>query len=311
MTRINLFRNATSRTTPTTPDSVAWGKINFDKNIGILVFAALLIVCSVGVGCSSEKPKTESSNNQTAMTQSTPALVTTPTAPATPASQSAAKPVHKKVVHKAPPAVTYTDKTSGVTFQYPRKYALKTGDDADTLVSSDSVPMDFVQPGGVAIAAVAVPESVYPKSDLASAFFDVSVNKSLTAEQCVEFPVPEVKGSTQVDPEAQPASQPSKLPSKLIIGDMELQSAESLASQGTREEASRYYHVFENGACYEFALKVATTRVETEGGKQVDREEVFHRLEKILATVKINPAVAPEVTASAPTTPSAQESPAQ
>jgi hypothetical protein len=311
MTRINLFRNATSRTTPTTPDSVAWGKINFDKNIGILVFAALLIVCSVGVGCSSEKPKTESSNNQTAMTQSTPALVTTPTAPATPASQSAAKPVHKKVVHKAPPAVTYTDKTSGVTFQYPRKYALKTGDDADTLVSSDSVPMDFVQPGGVAIAAVAVPESVYPKSDLASAFFDVSVNKSLTAEQCVEFPVPEVKGSTQVDPEAQPASQPSKLPSKLIIGDMELQSAESLASQGTREEASRYYHVFENGACYEFALKVATTRVETEGGKQVDREEVFHRLEKILATVKINPAVAPEVTASAPTTPSAQENPAQ
>ncbi len=311
MTRINLFRTATSRTTRAAHDSVAWGKINFDKNTGTLVFAALLIICSVGVGCSSEKPKTDSSNNQTAMTQSTPALVTTPTAPATPASQSAAKPVHKKVVHKAPPAVTYTDKTSGVTFQYPRKYALKTGDDADTLVSSDSVPMDFVQPGGVAIAAVAVPESVYPKSDLASAFFDVSVNKSLTAEQCVEFPVPEVKGSTQVDPEAQPASQPSKLPSKLIIGDMELQSAESLASQGTREEASRYYHVFENGACYEFALKVATTRVETEGGKQVDREEVFHRLEKILATVKINPAVAPEVTASAPTTPSAQESPAQ
>ena len=29
---------------------------------------------------------------------------------------------------------------------------------------------------------------------------------------------------------------------------------------------------------------------ETEGGKHVDREEVFQRLEKILATVKINPA---------------------
>jgi hypothetical protein len=311
MTRINLFRTATSRTTPATYDSVARGKINLNKNIGTLVFAALLIVCSVGVGCSSEKPKAESSTKQTAMTQTMAPIANSPVAPATSAPQAAAKPAHKKVVHKAPPTVNYVDETSGVSFQYPRKYALKTGDSADELVSSDSVPMDFVQPGGVAIAAVAVPESVYPKSDLASAFFDVSVNKSLTAEQCVEFPVPVVKGSTQIDPEPQPASQPSKLPSKLMIGDMALQSAESLISQGTREEASKYYHVFENGACYEFALKVATTGVETEGGKQVDREEVFHRLEKILATVKINPAMPPEVTASAPATPGAQENPAQ
>ncbi len=94
-----------------------------------------------------------------------------------------------------------------------------------------------------------------------------------------------------------------------MIGGMELQSAESLTSQGTREEASKYYHVFENGACYEFALKVATTGVKTEGGKQIDREQVFQRLEKILATVKITPAA--EVTASAPATPSTPETPAQ
>jgi hypothetical protein len=320
MNRINLFHTATSRTTPATPDSVAWGKINrsktnLNKNIGTLVFAALLIVCSLGVGCSSEKAKTESSTNQTAMTQPTPPLVTSPTALATPALQAAAKPVHKKVVHKAPPTAIYADQTSGVSFQYPRKYKLKTGDDADSLVASDSIPMNFVQPGGVALAAVAVPESGYPKTDLASAFFDVSVNKSLTAEQCGEFPVLQVNGSAQVDPEPQPAAQPpnllSKPPSKLMIGDMELQAAESLTSQGTREEASKYYHVFENGACYEFALKVATTGVETEGGKQVDRDEVFHRLEKILATVKIDPVEAPEVTASGPVTPNAQGNPAQ
>ena len=314
MTRINLFRTATFRTTPATVGSVAWGKINFDNNIGTLLFAALLIVCSVGVGCSSEKPKTESSTNQSTMTQPTSPITTSPAGPATPALQAAAKPVHKKVAHKAAPTVTYADKTSGVSFQYPRKYALKTGEAVDELVSSDSIPMDFVQPGGVALAAVAVPESVYPKSDLASAFFDVSVNKSLTAEQCGEFPVSQVDPSAPVNPGAQDAAQasklPSKLPSKLMIGEMELQSAESLTSQGTREEASKYYHVFENGACYEFALKVATTSVETEG-KRVDRDEVFHRLEKILATVKINSVVTPEVTASAPTTPNAQENPAQ
>jgi hypothetical protein len=309
MNRISLFRNSAFRTptfsnTPATSDSVAWGKTNFGTTTSTLVFAALLIVCSIAVGCSSEKPKPESSNNQPAMSQPT---LPTATAPAAPVQQATAKPVHKKIVRKAPATVTYADKTSGVSFQYPRKYSLKTGDAADELVSSDPAPMDFVQPGGVALAAVAVPESAYPKSDLASAFFDVSMNKALTAEQCDEFSGPQAKPATPADPAVPATTQPSKL----IIGDMELQSNETLASQGTREEASKYYHVFENGTCYEFALKVATTGVETEGGKHVDRDEVFQRLEKILVTVKINPAAAPEVTASTPAAPPAPTAPSQ
>ena len=299
MNRINLFRNSV-RSNPDTCESVSWGKTNFDKTGSTLVFAAILIVCSIAVGCSSDKPQPNRSNNQSAVTQPMPAAVTTPAStPAATAVQAAAKPVHKKTIHRAPATVTYADKTSGVSFQYPRKYSLKTGDAADKLVSSDAVPMDFVQPGGVAVAAVAVPESAYPKSDLASAFFNVSVNKTLSAEQCGEFP--ETKPVAPADPAAtaDPAVPAAVRPSKLMIGDMELQSSETIASQGTREEASKYYHVFENGACYEFSLKVATTGGETEGGgKHVDRKEVFQRLEKILATVKIGPAA--EVTASAP-----------
>jgi hypothetical protein len=291
MARINF--SAVSKIA-STRDLVARDKSNFEKNTSTLVFAALLIVCSLAVGCSSDKPKPVSSTSQSAMTQPTPPITASPaSALAAPAQQAAAKPVHKKVVRKAPANVTYLDKTSGVSFQYPRKYALKTGDAANEFLSSGSVAMDFVQPGGVAVAAVALPESAYPKSDLASAFFNVSVNKSLTAEQCGKFS--EAKPAAPVDAAAQGTVQPSKL----MIGDMELQSSETLASQGAREEASKYYHVFENGTCYEFALKVATTGLGTEeGGKQVNRDEVFQRLEKILATVKISPA--PEVTASAP-----------
>ena len=307
MIRINPFRTTTFRSTPATLDSVAWGKINLDKNSSTLVFAALLILCSIAVGCSSEKPKPESSNNQSAMTQSAQPAAASPTnAPAAPVLQAADKPVHKKVARKIPATVTYADKISGVSFQYPRKYALKTGDAADELVSSAPVPMDFVQPGGVALAAVAVPESAYPHSDLATAFFDVSVNKMLTAEQCGQFSVPQATPAAAMEGAAPATRQPSKL----MIGDMELESSETLASQGTREEASKYYHVFEKGGCYEFALKVATTGIENQGGaKHVDREEVFKRLEKILATVQIKPAA--EVTASVPATPTAPTAPAQ
>jgi len=305
MNRINLFRNLSVKTkafrsTPATLESVTWGKTNFDKTTSTLVFAALLIVCSVAVGCSSDKPKPANSTNQVAMTQPMPTITNMP-ASEPDAAALPAKPVRKKVVRKAPVTVTYADKTSGVSFQYPRKYSLETGDAANQLVASDPVPMNFVQPGGVAIAAVTLPTSVYPNGDLAAAFFDVSVNKTLTAEQCGEFS--EAKPVAPADTRAPATAQSSKL----MIGDMELQSSETLASQGTREEAAKYYHVFENGACYEFALKVATSGVGSDGGKHVDSKEVFQRLEKILATVKITPAT--EATASAPATPSVPAAP--
>jgi hypothetical protein len=214
-----------------------------------------------------------------------------------PPVEAAAKLAHKKVVRKAPTTVMYEDEKSGISFQYPKKYSLKTGEAADKPVSATRVSTNFAQPGGVTLAAVVVPESAYPKSDLASAFFDVSVNKGLTAERCGEFSVPQAKASAPTDATA-PA--PPTVMSKVMIGDLELKSTETLASDGSREEEAKYYHVFENGSCYEFALKVATGIETDEGGKHVDREEVFKRLEKILATVKINPVSAPEVTASTP-----------
>jgi hypothetical protein len=281
--------------------SSARGTSNFERAVSTVVFAGILIVCSVAVGCSSEKPKTQTSinlpaTNQSANTQPTPPVAVTPVSASASTEAVVAKPVHKRVVRKVPATVTYADESTGISFQYPRKYQLKTGEDADKLVSSDAVPMNFVQPGGVALAAVKVPESAYPKSDLAAAFFDISVNKALTAEQCSEFPVVQ----TKVAMASEAAVQAPPQASKMMIGEMELRSGETLSNDGTREEAAKYYHAFQGGKCYEFALKVATGVETDEGGKQVDREEIFKRLEKILATVKINPASTPEVTASGP-----------
>jgi hypothetical protein len=330
MTRINLFRTTTLHATQPTLNSVTWGKnlaqTNLDKNIidntSILMFAALLIACSMAVGCSSEKPKPISSISQSPIAQPTPPTTTA----ATPVEQAVAKPVHKKVVRKLPPTVTYTDEITGISFQYPRKYNLKTGDAADELVSSDPIPMDFVQPGGVALAAVALPDSVYPHSDLASAYFNISVNKALTADQCSEFLVPQPNPAVPADP-VQATAQLTTTPisksetGKLMIGDMELVSSETDATGETkdpREQSSKYFHVFQNGACYEFALKIATTKPDTSATtkpspNQIKRDEVFQRLEKILATVKINPVVTPEVNAEVKTNapPMPAETPAQ
>lgn len=326
MTRINAFRSMKET------NSLAWGKQNADA----LLFAAVLIICSVTVGCSKEQPKPVSSSSQIAVTQ--PPI---PIQPA-PVMQAKSKPGAKKVVHKKPATVNYTDKTYGVTFEYPRRYAIETGNAATDLLEASPVPMNFVQPGGTPLAVVELPETSFANTDFSFAFFNVSVHKNLTADQCNEFAVPQPKivaaapvtdstpasstDATKPSPaDAQPATasavptpdtksapgsvasadpstvQPEPQGSKLLLGDMELRGTETVSGEGPRQSDSKYFHVYQNGACYEFAMNVTT--VASAGGliKHVDRDKVFNRLEQILATVKITSVSAtPEVTAEAP-----------
>jgi hypothetical protein len=339
MTRINVFRK-----TAAPRDSVAWGKDSNTRNIATaalgnlnaLAFGAILIICSVAVGCSSDNPKPVSSNNQIPVTQpqSQPQMQPMPV----PVAQPVSKPAPKKSAPKKPATVNYTDKTYGVTFEYPRRYAIETGDAAAELLLTNPIPMNFVQPGGVALAAVELPETGFVNTDFSSAFFDVSVHKTLTADQCNDFSVPQSKSIAKTEPapastevakqdstpktDAQPAptteqaSAPKSTPSsdsasnsKLMLGDLELRATEAVSGEGTRQSDSKYFHIYQNGSCYEFALNV-TTDASAEGlVKHVDRDRVFNRLEQILSTVKINP-VAPEVTAEAPS-PAVPETPAQ
>ena len=318
MTRINAFRSIAE-----TRSSVAWG-----KHASALIFAAVLIVCSVTVGCSSDKPKPISTNQQIPVTQ-LPSQFSSAPAPALPAEN---KPAPKKVVHKKPATINYADKTYGVSFEYPRRYAIETGDAATELLASNPIAMNFIQPGGVALAAVELPETGFANTDFSSAFFNVSVHKTLTADQCSEFAVPQPKIAMRVpstdsastasatpatvpvstpetttpSPDSQPASN-----SKLMVGDLELRSTEAVSGEGTRQSDSKYFHLFQNGACYEFALNLTTVASEDGVMKHVDRDKVFGRLEQILATVKINPIAAPEVTAEAPAPTPAPVTPAQ
>src|ERR1700733_5299412 len=318
MTRINAFRSIAE-----TRSSVAWG-----KHASALIFAAVLIVSSVTVGCSSDKPKPISTNQQIPVTQ-LPSQFSSAPAPALPAEN---KPAPKKVVHKKPATINYADKTYGVSFEYPRRYAIETGDAATELLASNPIAMNFIQPGGVALAAVELPETGFANTDFSSAFFNVSVHKTLTADQCSEFAVPQPKIAMRVPStdsastaSASPATVPVSTPetttpspdsqpasnSKLMVGDLELRSTEAVSGEGTRQSDSKFFHLFQNGACYEFALNLTTVASEDGVMKHVDRDKVFGRLEQILATVKINPIAAPEVTAEAPAPTPAPVTPAQ
>jgi hypothetical protein len=267
--------------------------IPFSGKLGAAVISGLLIGSLLAVGCSRNESKSAGSETQTSANQMTlnQPVTAIPTGSALTATPS---PAPKKVARKRPPTVKYNDQTHGVSFRYPWQYSLKSGNNLD----SESLPMDFVQPGGEAAVSVDVPKGFYPDTDLASAFFRVNVNKNLTEAECGQFALPQPL----------PSDQDAVQPSKVGLGGLEMQEVEDISGEEMKQADTKYYHLFQNGACYEFALGLSTEGdAKDDGVAPVNREKVFRRLETILATVKIKPEATPQVAAGSVATPTAQD----
>lgn len=219
-------------------------------------------------------------------------------APVVPSKPAVKKPVKKAAKAKIPVA-TYRNADYGVSFRYPKYDSLKQGDDAKVeWVGLGPVPMNFSQPGGLTLSAVELPNGLYPGTDFSSAFFNASVDPKLTAEQCEHFASPDASAAAD-----KPAS-----PSKVKIGKTEFSEMETLAGDGKPADA-KYYHVFQNGTCYEFALGMQTARADgDEEPAPVNRNQVFHKLEWILATVKLDAPATPEAAGTVAATEAATSS---
>jgi hypothetical protein len=203
--------------------------------------------------------------------------------------------IEKKKAIKRASTATYKNSTYGISFRYPKTYTMLTPD-ADNKDSAwpDPVAMNFADPGGETLTTLVLPGT------RASSYFKTSVNRGVTAEQCNKFAtVPEPTEATTNPPVD--ADDDSIVPAKTNILGMEFTKTESFTDQSE----ARYYHHFENGACYEFALGVEDAPGTT---KPVDHLQVFDKLERILTTVKIKSEPVPVVATSEPTAPTAPAS---
>jgi hypothetical protein len=206
----------------------------------------------------------------------------TAAAPATTTATASTTPAAPKKVHKKrPPTVTYRDANSGVSFLYPRKYELVTGDKAQPQFHDmGAAPMNFVQPGGVEVATVRLPAASYPGTDFTSAFFNVNVNRSLSEQECSHFAFVDTRNADDEPVDAE----------KVTVGSKDMEMTSDFSANAVKQAEAQYYHSYENGACYEFVLGLGTAGYGTaDGVEPVDRAEVFKKLEKILASVKIQP----------------------
>ena len=142
-------------------------------------------------GCSKETSKQARTNiaDQPAMPA---AMSQQPELATTAAPTPGAKPARKKSRQHRLAAATYTNPVYGISFRYPKRYSLKEGEEAGLeWAALEPAEMNFVQPGGTTVSAVALPKQLFPGTDLTAAFFNVSVNAKLTAAECAKFAVPE------------------------------------------------------------------------------------------------------------------------
>jgi hypothetical protein len=189
-------------------------------------------------------------------------------------------PAPKKIKKVRPVNATYVNSAYGVSFSYPRKYNLQAGDAKSSL----PVPANFVKPGAVEIASVDMPDYTYNDTDFAAGLINVAVNPGMSAEECAQF-VP--KSDTKM------ADAPK--PETVKIGSNEFTVIEQMSGEMEHQADLKYFHLFKNGACYEFAMDVETSRKPDEDLAQVDRGKVFQQLSKILTTARIKEVQLPGV----------------
>ena len=253
----------------------SWSRQQKIAVVACCIMLGLLLVLSLG---------SKSASKPAPAAVLTPAQAPAPPVTAAPATTTtAATPVAPKKVHKKRPApiVTYSDPNSGVSFNYPRKFELASGDNAQPQFADlGAVPMNFVQPGGATVATVALPQGSYPGTDFTSAFFNVNVNRSLSEQECAQFAFVDTRNADSEPVEAETVK----------VGSMDMEKTSDFSASALKQAEAQYYHRYENGACYEFVLGLGTAGYgATDGIEPVNREEVFTKLEKILATVKIQP----------------------
>jgi hypothetical protein len=285
MTQLNLSGRQ-SNDTQQKPAAENQNESIKNQTVGALgalaMFAAVIVIGS----CSrSSKPVAVQQPMQPTLQASAPA----PTVPA-----PAPAPIVAKAKKHRAATLSYVNREYGLSFNFPRTYHLKTRPRVEDATAEPS-QANFVHPGGLTLATVEMPGNSYPGTDFKSGVFNVRVNPGMTSEACAQFAVPEPSTGTD-------ASTPVKI-EQVKFGATEFHEVEGPSDATMKEADTKYYHAFNNGACYEFALGIAAGgegQSNVEEITPVDRQMVFARLEKILATVKLQPAVMPETQTPVP-----------
>ena len=245
-----------------------------------LLLIVVLAVLTTAIACSKKSNRSIAVESKSAVhaTVRPAALVTVAPAAAEAAPLASAPAVSKTVVKPASKLLTYTSRDYGVSFTYPWQYRFVS---AKAMAGDDSLrPSDDGSDGQFTLARIEVPRGFYPDTDFESAYLALSLNPDLDEQGCNA-----VLGN-------------DKLGTETINGvDFRWKEADS----GGRGSAlrQRNYVSFANGTCYEIEMAVKTSNPDGLA-RELDPEQVMRRLNGVLHSVSIMPAMKDVAAAQSP-----------
>jgi hypothetical protein len=170
----------------------------------------------------------------------------------------------------------YNDPEYGVSFRYPRNYALEEGELEEPVPGARSqAELADEQPGAVLVATVVIPEDAYPNTSFSGGSLQFAVDASLMPQSCKELLVDPGHGTGR------------RTGSANIQGVLFGWSEETTEEAGT-ESVERDYAGYANGRCYEFFVHVAVGETGNSEGleKQADAKKIVRHLDKIVSSLQ-------------------------
>lgn len=167
----------------------------------------------------------------------------------------------------------YNNPGYGVSFRYPRNYALEEGEPEEGLPELESQEeLEGEQPGAVLLATVVIPEDAYPNTTFLDGSLQFAVNPSMTAESCRDFVISRAGDSGM-----------TTIQGVLFAWEQEA------SGTADSEAVERDYAGYANGACYEFFARVTVGEAANSDGleKQADAEKIIRHLEKIALSLQM------------------------
>jgi hypothetical protein len=170
---------------------------------------------------------------------------------------------------------TYKNPESGISFRYPRNYALEEGDVQErSFFLKTQQDLDIDRPGATLVATVLVPEDGYPNTTFEHGSLQLLVDASLTEKACREQQTARVIATAS-----------GTVP---VQGTAFFWREEATETSGVKL-VERTYAGYSQGTCYEFLLTVAADEAPDADGfrKPADISKIMKQLERIVSTTQL------------------------
>lgn len=171
----------------------------------------------------------------------------------------------------------YHNPDYGVSFRYPRNYALvESADSDDPAFLRDQQQLAAAQPGATLVAVVSVPDDAYPNTTFRSGSLQLAVNPAATVEACRALAA--ASGSDVFAGAGSLSVHGIPFDWRVVRN----------APEGGDAVEQVTYSGYSGGRCYEFLIEVTSSQSSDSTARPADVARILRPLEKIVSSLQLH-----------------------